>query len=48
MGQGDLTQYQVDFLISGKEVFDWLDDADLVTLAPFDAAGYPTGAATGP
>ena len=49
MGQGDLIDYAVDFLIAGKETFDWLDSSNFAELVPYDANGNPNaGLTTGP
>lgn len=48
MGQGDLENYQVDFLVSGKETFDWLDASNFAMIAPYDSSGQVTGFSSGP
>ena len=36
MGKGDLEDYQADFLISGKAVFDWVDDSNFEVIDSTD------------
>jgi hypothetical protein len=48
MGQGDLEEYQVDFLVSGKKTFDWLDESNFVQFTPYDSNGYLKSLDSGP
>ena len=48
MGQGDLEDYAVDFLVSGKETFDWLDASNFAEIEPYDDAGNPQAFQSGP
>jgi len=39
MGQGDFMDFQADFVIEGKAVFDWVSDAEMAEVTPFDSNG---------